>query len=92
MPLVLQLDLVMVKMYHHAKNEVFMSRHSKVIAQMDRHIHKHTDIHSMKTLSSAYGGGNNKIIVWWIDYFILNHYSPVQCGELSHSSVVYNGD
>ena len=46
MILVLKFDLDMVKMYHHTKNEVSMSRHSKVIAQTD----KHTD--SMKTLPS----------------------------------------
>ena len=35
MALVLKLDLDMVKMYHHTKTEVSMSRHSKVIAQTD---------------------------------------------------------
>ena len=33
--LVLKLDLDVVKMYHQTKNEVSMSRHSKVIAQTD---------------------------------------------------------
>ena len=33
----------MVKMYHHAKNEVAMSRYSKVIAQMDTQTHRQTD-------------------------------------------------
>ena len=33
--LVLKLELDMVKMYHHTKNEVSMSRHSKVIACTD---------------------------------------------------------
>ena len=45
MILTLKLELDMVKMYHHTKNEVSMSRHSKVIAQRDRqtgrHIHTH---------------------------------------------------
>ena len=41
--LVFKLDLDMVKMYHHTKNEVYMLRHSKV-----RHTDRHTD--SMKTL------------------------------------------
>ena len=38
--LVLKLDLDMVKMYHHAKNEVSMSRHSKVTARTDRQTDK----------------------------------------------------
>ena len=33
--LVLKLDLDMVKMYNQTKNEVSMSRHSKVLAQTD---------------------------------------------------------
>ena len=36
MTLVLRHDLDMVKMYHHTENEVSMSGHSKVLAQMDR--------------------------------------------------------
>ena len=45
MTLVLKLDLdIIVKMYHHTKNEVSMPTGSKVIAQTDRH----TDM--MKTL------------------------------------------
>ena len=50
MTLVLKLGLDMVKMYHHTKNAVSMSRHSKVLAQMDRQ----TD--SMKTLPSRVRG------------------------------------
>ena len=46
MTFILQLDLDMVKMYHHTKSEVSMPRHSKVITCTDRH----TD--SMKTLPS----------------------------------------
>ena len=52
MTLILKHDLDMNKMYHHIKNEVSMSRHSKVIAQTDRqtdtqthtctHTHRHT--------------------------------------------------
>ena len=37
MTLVLKHDLDIIKMYHHTKNEVSMSRHLKVIARMDRH-------------------------------------------------------
>ena len=42
MTLVLKLNLDMVKKFHHTKNEVSMSRHSKVIAQMDRQADRHT--------------------------------------------------
>ena len=41
MTLVLKLDLDMVKMYHHTKNEVSMLRHSKVIDQTDRQTDTH---------------------------------------------------
>ena len=37
MTLILKLDLDMVKMYHHTKNEVSTSTGSKVIAQTDTH-------------------------------------------------------
>ena len=30
-------------MYHHTKNEVSMSRHSKVIARTDRQTDRHTE-------------------------------------------------
>ena len=51
MTLILKLDLDMIKMYSHTKNEVSMSRGSIVIAeqtetqtdrQTDRHTHTHT--------------------------------------------------
>ena len=42
MTLVLKHDLDMVKMHYHTKNEVFMSRHSKVIAQTHTYTHTHT--------------------------------------------------
>ena len=49
MTLILKLDLDMVKMYHHTKNEACMSRNSKVIAQTDtqtgRQTHTQTDRH-----------------------------------------------
>ena len=44
MTLVLKLDLDMVKMYHHTKNEVSMLRHSKVIVQTDTHTHIDTQM------------------------------------------------
>ena len=46
MTLILKLDLEMVKMYLHTKNEVSMSSSSKVIAWPDkqRQTHRHTDM------------------------------------------------
>ena len=47
MTLILKLNLdlfgVLVKMYHHTKNEVSMLRHSKVIARADRQTDRQTD-------------------------------------------------
>ena len=40
MTLVLKLDLDIVKMYYHTKNNVSMSRHPKVIACIDRQTHR----------------------------------------------------
>ena len=42
MTLILELDLDIIKMYHHTKNEVSMSRHPKVIARTDTQIDTHT--------------------------------------------------
>ena len=42
MTLVLELYLDIVKMSHHTKNEVSMSRHSNVIACTDRQTDRHT--------------------------------------------------
>ena len=55
MTLILKLDLDMVKMYHHTKNEVSMSTGSKVIAQTDTQ--RHTDRHDENITSTAYAGG-----------------------------------
>ena len=44
--LVLKLDLDMVMMYHHTKNEVSTPRHSKVIARADRQADTHTCTHT----------------------------------------------
>ena len=64
MTLILKFDLDMVKMYQHTKNEVSMSRGSKVIAwtdrNTDRHTHRHTDRHDQKHYLTTYAGGNNK--------------------------------
>ena len=58
--LILKLDLDMVKVFHHTKNEVSMSGNSKVIAQTDRHRQQtQTHTHSMKTLPSR-GNRNNR--------------------------------
>ena len=46
MTLVLKLDLDMVKILYHTKTEVSMSKHSKVIAQTDRHTDTQTDTHT----------------------------------------------
>ena len=45
MALVLKLDLDMFKIYHHTQNEVFMSQHSKVIAQTDTQADMHRWTH-----------------------------------------------
>ena len=45
---ILKLDPDMAKMYLHTKNEVPMSRSSKVIAQADRNTDRHTDRHTDK--------------------------------------------
>ena len=42
MTLILKIDLDMVKMYLHTKNEVSMSRGSKVIAYTDRNTDRQT--------------------------------------------------
>ena len=63
MTLILKLDLDIIKMYHHIKNEVSMPRHPKVIAQTDRQIHRHTHRHTDRQYEKhylpAYAGGKN---------------------------------
>ena len=44
--LILKLDLDMIKIYLHAKNEVSMSRGSKVIARTDRNTGTQRDRHT----------------------------------------------
>ena len=46
MILILKLDLDMVKMYHHAKNKVSRSMHSKVVASTDKQTDTHTHAHA----------------------------------------------
>ena len=58
MTLVLKLDLDMVKMSYHTKNEDSMSRHSKVIACADTD--RQTDIQTVwKHYLPSYVGGKN---------------------------------
>ena len=59
MTLILKLDLDIVKMYHHTKNEVSMSTGSKVIARTEQHTHRHTRRHYENITSTAYVGGKN---------------------------------
>ena len=48
-------------MYHYTKNEVSTSRHSKVIARMDRQTH--TDIQTVwKHNLPAHAGGSKKLL------------------------------
>ena len=49
MTLILKFDLDIVKMYHHTKNEVSMSTHSKVIARTDTPTDTHTQTHTDMT-------------------------------------------
>ena len=63
MTVILKLDLDMVKMYLHTKNEVSMSSSSKVIVwtdrNTDRQTYRHTDRHDWKHYLPAYMGGKN---------------------------------
>ena len=54
MTLILKLDLDMVKMYLHTKNEVSMSKGLKVIAWTDKQTHRHDWKHYLP----AYADGN----------------------------------
>ena len=58
MTLILKLDLDIVKMYHHTKNEVSMSTGSKVIARTDKQT-RQTDRHDENITSTAYAGANH---------------------------------
>ena len=54
MNLILKLDVDMVKIYYHAKNEVNMSTHSKVVAQTDTLTNTHTDRYCEKHNPHSY--------------------------------------
>ena len=63
MTLILKLDLHMVKMYLHTKNEVSMSRVQKLWleqteTQTDRHTDTQTDRQDQEHYLPAYAGGN----------------------------------
>ena len=58
MTLILKLDLDMVKMYHHTKNEVSMLTGSQVIARTDTHTQTHTHRNDENITSTAYAGVN----------------------------------
>ena len=63
MTLILKLDLHMVKMYLHTKNEVSMSRVQKLWleqteTQTDRYTDTQTDRHDQEHYLPAYAGGN----------------------------------
>ena len=59
MTLILELDLDIVRMYHHTKN-ASMSTGSKVIAPTETQTEKQTHRHYENITSSAYAGGNNR--------------------------------
>ena len=48
MALILKLDLDMVKMYHHSKNEISMSTAPQVVAHLDRQTDTDTQIHTSR--------------------------------------------
>ena len=85
MTLILKLDLDMVKMYPHTKNEVSMSSGSKVIAWTDRNTDRQTDTqthrHDQKHYLPAYAGGNNcvlphqRVVHNFLLRFVLSKYS-----------------
>ena len=58
MNLILKLDLDIIKMSHHTKNEVSILRHLKVISHTDTQTDRQTDTHTdgMKTLPSRMRG------------------------------------
>ena len=53
MTLVLKLDLDIVKMFHHTKDKVSVSRYSKVIARTDTQIDTHTEYENITLLTRA---------------------------------------
>ena len=97
MTLILKLDLDMVKMYLHTKNEVSMSRGSKVIAwtdrqtdtKTDRQTHRQTDRQTwLKTLPTHIHG-------WWLHvkswiYSLLSQIDLcIPCLKTSLAQLVY---
>ena len=82
MTLILKLDLDMVKMYLHSKNEVFMSRGSKVIAWTDRNPDTQTDRQNRKHYLLAYAGGNKHVYFLLLEIHLKLLYAM---GILTHS-------
>ena len=70
MALILKLDLDIVKKYHHTKNEVSVSTHSKGMTQTDTHTGTQTNTQMIEEniTSNAYAGGNKQ--KRWIFYQI----------------------
>ena len=69
MTLVLKLDLDIVKIYLHTKNEVLSYNGSKVIARTDRQTHRQTDTKKqtdrqtrVKLLPTTYEDGNECVV------------------------------
>ena len=60
MTLILEIDINMVKMYYHTKNEVSVSTASKVIAGAQTDTHRHAHRHYEDITSAAYAGGKYK--------------------------------
>ena len=87
MTLILTLDLDIVKMYHHTRNEVFMSRHSKVIIQTDTQTDRCTDTqthrqyqnitfpHTRVVKTMLRKGHNAEIFIICMDF--ANHFSDL---------------
>ena len=63
--LTLKLDLDMVKMYLHTKNEVSMSRGSKVLAWTDRNTDRQTETQTDMTKNITYLHTRVAKNLWW---------------------------
>ena len=81
MTLVLKLDLDMVKMSHHTKNEFSMSRHSKVFACTDTQTDRHTDTQIHRQYENITFPHTRAVII---------QFSPIHInlGELIRKSVI----
>ena len=87
MTLILKIYLDMVKMSHHTKHEVSMSRHLKVAAQTHTHTHTQIDRQTVwKHYIPAYAGGNNYNITkpQCINVFQEDLALPISCNWTEH--------